>query len=320
MRISVLGCGRWGSFIAWYLDHIGHDITLYGRPSSRSMAAFQSSRTNGMVHLPDSVRLSTQLSDAVQNGEVLVISIGAQGLRSLLAELKSAQLPHTIPLILCMKGIEEDTGLRLSQVVEAVLGPEAPVAVWVGPGHVQDFTAGIPNCMVIDSKDRCLKYRLVDAFGGDLIRFYYGSDLLGNEVGAASKNVIGIAAGMLDGANLTSLKGALISRGTREISRLIGAMGGNPITAYGLGHLGDYAATVFSPYSHNRAFGEKFIRQEPYHELAEGVSTSAAMVLLAQRYGVDLPICTGVYQILQRKEDAGTVLSNLFMRSIKEEF
>ena len=141
-----------------------------------------------------------------------------------------------------------------------------------------------------------------------------------SEVGAASKNVIGIAAGMLDGANLTSLKGALISRGTREISRLIGAMGGNPITAYGLGHLGDYAATVFSPYSHNRAFGEKFIRQEPYHELAEGVSTSAAMVLLAQRYGVDLPICTGVYQILQRKEDAGTVLSNLFMRSIKEEF
>ena len=171
MRISVLGCGRWGSFIAWYLDHIGHDITLYGRPSSRSMAAFQSSRTNGMVHLPDSVRLSTQLSDAVQHGEVLVISIGAQGLRSLLAELKSAQLPHTIPLILCMKGIEEDTGLRLSQVVEAVLGPEAPVAVWVGPGHVQDFTAGIPNCMVIDSKDRCLKYRLVDACGGDLIRF-----------------------------------------------------------------------------------------------------------------------------------------------------
>ena len=95
MRISVLGCGRWGSFIAWYLDHIGHDSTLYGRPSSRSMAAFQSSRTNGMVHLPDSVRLSTQLSDAVQHGEVLVISIGAQGLRSLLAELKSAQLPHT---------------------------------------------------------------------------------------------------------------------------------------------------------------------------------------------------------------------------------
>ena len=107
--------------------------------------------------------------------------------------------------------------------------------------------------------DKALKERLVHAFSSRLIRFYYGDDLLGNEIGAASKNVIGIAAGMLDGKGKTALKGALMSRGTREIARLIKAMGGNEITAYGLGHLGDYQATVFSEFSHNRKFGELFV-------------------------------------------------------------
>ena len=153
--------------------------------------------------------------------------------------------------VLCMKGIGIGTGKRLSEIVRENADPSNGVAVWLGPGHVQEFYAGIPNCMVIDSDDEALKARLVDAFSGDLIRFYYGQDLLGNEIGAASKNVIGIAAGFLDGMGLSTLKGALMSRGTREIARLIEAMGGNPLSAYGLCHLGDYEATVFSPYSHN---------------------------------------------------------------------
>src|SRR5699024_596016 len=128
-------------------------------------------------------------------------------------------------------------------------------------------------------------------FSSDLIRFYYGQDLIGNEIGAAAKNVIGIAAGMLDGLHLSTLKGALMSRGTREVARLIQALGGNELSAYGLCHLGDYEATVFSKYSHNRQFGESFVKGEEYTKLAEGYYTVRAMLQMGKNYGVDLPIC-----------------------------
>ncbi|HKL99769.1 MAG TPA: NAD(P)H-dependent glycerol-3-phosphate dehydrogenase, partial [Mobilitalea sp.] len=154
----------------------------------------------------------------------------------------------------------------------------------------------------------------------DLIRFYYGEDLLGNEIGAAAKNVIGIAAGMLDGLKLTSLKGALMSRGTREIARLIKAMGGNELSAYGLCHLGDYEATVFSEFSHNRRYGEMLVKGEEYTELAEGYYTVAALLGLSKRFQVDLPICNAIYEVLYNKQDAVTALEQLFLRSLKKEF
>ena len=174
--------------------------------------------------------------------------------------------------------------------------------------------------MVIDSADENVKNKLVNEFSSDLIRFYYGADLIGNEVGAASKNVIGIAAGILDGLNLSTLKGALMSRGTREISRLISALGGNELSAYGLCHLGDYEATVFSKFSHNRMFGEMIVRGEKYDQLAEGYYTVAALINLSKKYQVELPICNAVYDVLYNGERAESAMSKLFERSLKKEF
>ena len=111
-----------------------------------------------------------------------------------------------------------------------------------------------------------------------------------------------------------------MSRGTREIARLIEAMGGNPVSAYGLCHLGDYEATVFSPYSHNRRFGESFVRGEHFEKLAEGCETARAMHLLAQKYAVELPICEAVYCVLYKGRDVREALDSLFIRSIKKEF
>ena len=319
-RVAVIGCGRWGSLIAWYLSACqGLDVTLYGRPDSAHMRRFLQERRNDLLTLPDSVQLSTDLASALDGREVVVISVGAQGLRGLMEELRPLALRDRT-VVLCMKGVEADTGLRLSEIAGAALDPSCRIAVWVGPGHVQEFYAGIPNCMVIDSADEEVKRRLVDAFSGDLIRFYYGEDLLGSEIGAASKNVIGIAAGMLDGMGLTTLKGALMSRGTREIARLIRAMGGNELSAYGLCHLGDYEATVFSPFSHNRAFGEAWVTHRPYTALAEGYATVRAMCLLGDRYGVDLPICRAVYRILYESADPTAELQALFSRHVKTEF
>lgn len=318
MNITVIGCGRWGSFIAWYLDKIGHTVFLYGRRESARMRALLETRSNGLVTMPETLTLTTDLC-AAADSDIIVISVHSQGLRALMRELAPLNLQNKI-FVLCMKGIEIETGMRLSEVCAAECDRSNRVAVWVGPGHVQEFAAGVPNCMVIDSDDEDAKRTLVKSFSSELIRFYYGQDLIGSEIGAAAKNVVGIAAGMLDGLGLSTLKGALMARGTREIARLIDALGGSELSAYGLCHLGDYEATLFSPYSHNRMFGEKFVRQEPFDALAEGYYAVDALLRLGKTVGVDLPICSAVYNVLYRNEDPQDALNALFTRSIKNEF
>ncbi len=317
-KIFVIGCGRWGSFISWYLDKIGHQVTLYGRDSSPNMCKLKEHRKNEYLELPESIYLTTNFENIV-SADIIVISVGAQNLQNLMDELRKYEFKNKI-IVLCMKGIEISSGRRLSQIVDDNIDLSNRTAVWLGPGHVEEFYNGIPNCMVIDSYDELVKNELVNIFSSKLIRFYYGMDIVGNEIGAAAKNVIGIAAGMLDALNRSTLKGALMSRAPREIAKLIKAMGGNELTAYGLCHLGDYEATLFSEHSHNRKFGENFILNKPYDNLAEGYYTVKALINLGKNYGVDLPICKTVYNILYYQKDALSELDYLFERSLKEEF
>ena len=320
MKISVLGCGRWGSCIAWYLDRIGHEVWSCGLKDAPELQQLLKTHKNDYLVFPESITVTYDHKAAVEHAEVIVISISSQYLRDYMKTVSSFDLDGKA-IVLCMKGIEESTGKRLTEVTaEFVDTDKTPVAVWVGPGHPQDYVRGVPNCMVIDSDNEELKQRLVHAFNSELIRFYLGTDLIGSEIGAAAKNVIGIAAGMLDGSGFTSIKGALMARGTREVARLIKAAGGNELSAYGLCHLGDYEATLFSPWSHNRKYGEQFIKGERFEKLAEGVMTSKAMVKLGRQLNVDLPITTAVYRILFENADPNEELSALFTRSIKEEF
>ena len=318
MNIAVIGCGRWGSLITWYLDTLGHHMTLYGRRDSARMQRFMATRQNDLLTLPESIALTNDLH-CVEAAETIVISIGAQGLQKLMEELKPLNLEGKT-FVLCMKGLEVGTGRRLSQIAKENLPASCHIAVWLGPGHVQEFYNGIPNCMVIDSEEEEVKHRLISAFSGELIRFYYGSDLLGNEVGAAAKNVVGIAAGFLDGLGLSTLKGALMSRGTREVGRLIRAMGGNELSVYGLCHLGDYEATVFSPFSHNRRFGQLFVEGKTFDKLAEGYYTVEALLDLGHRYGVELPICEAVHAALYEGVDPRAAIQNLMNRDLKGEW
>lgn len=318
MKITVVGSGRWGSFIAWYLDRIGKDVTVYGRTDSNEFIKLLETRSNDYIVYPESIKLTTKI-EVLKESEIIVISIPSQNLYDFMQSIKELNLENKT-FILCMKGIDIKRHKRLSEIVSENTSSSNKVAVWIGPGHVQEFYKEIPNCMVIDSKDFELKTYLVNELSSDLIRFYIGTDLLGNEIGAAIKNVIGIAAGLLDGFNLSTLKGALMSRGTREVARLIKEMGGNELSAYGLCHLGDYEATVFSKHSHNRAFGENFAKGETFEKLAEGYYTAAAVEYLSNVYQVDMPICHTVYNILYNKEDPLKALKDLFERSIKSEF
>ena len=320
LRITVLGCGRFASFLAWYFACRGDSVLMYGRETSLRRRELEETRKNQYLTLPDSVGITFVLDQALAFSDMILVSIAAQGVKDLFGQI--AALGTSVSgkvFVLCMKGLIEEDGERLSEAVQDALGDSARVAAWVGPGHPEDFVQGVPNCMVIASADRALADRLSKAFSTKLIRIYASDDLIGNEIGAAAKNVIGLAAGMLDGLSLSALKGALMARGAKEVARLIGAMGGNETTAYGLCHLGDYEATLFSQYSHNRRFGQAFVLGEPYGELAEGVSTSKALMCLADRHGVELPISSAVYRILYEGKTAKQELKDLFLRKLKEE-
>ncbi|NOU86058.1 NAD(P)H-dependent glycerol-3-phosphate dehydrogenase [Paenibacillus sp. LMG 31460] len=318
MKVTVLGCGRWGSFLAWYANKIGHDVTLWGREESKNYQRLVHSRTNEYLQLPQNIHLTDRIAEAIEFAEIIFIAISAQELRGFAKQLNTMEITNKI-FVLCMKGLELESGERLSQVFMEEIKSPVNLAIWVGPGHVQDFVKDIPNCMVIDSDHMNITKLLVDSFGSEIIRFYYGQDLLGNEIGAAAKNVIGIAAGMLDGLGYTSLKGALMARGTKEIARLVKAMGGNELTIYGLGHLGDYEATVFSTHSHNRRFGEAFVKNEPFEKLAEGAATVKALLQLSTNYDEELPICQAVHSVLFEGNDPKEQLIRLFMRPVKFE-
>lgn len=320
MRISVLGCGRWGTFLAWYVHKVGHNVMLWGRESSRNYSSLKETRKNDYLLLPKEIELSSSLEKAVSSADIIIISISAQELRPFAQQLRTLHGIQEKTFVLCMKGIEAATGKRLSKVFGEEVGKNVNLAVWVGPGHVQDYVNNILNCMVIGSENIEITKKLAQEFNSDLIRFYYGEDLIGNEIGAAAKNVMGIAAGMLDGLNYSSLKGSLMARGTGEISRLVKAMGGNDLTIYGLSHLGDYEATLFSKHSHNRKFGQAFVEGERFEKLAEGVSTVKAIKELSMQYEVELPICNALHEILFEDKNAKETLEELFLRPLKFEF
>ena len=173
-KISVLGCGRWGSFIAWYLaSKKGYDVYSWGPEEDYSYQVLKSTGKNEYVALDPRITLTCDLKQAVGHADIVIISISSQGVRGFIDKIKAFNVSDKT-FVLCMKGIEVETGERLSEILVEKGISKDKIAVWVGPGHIQDFTAGIPNCMVIDSHNVELKKFLADNFKSDLIRFYYG--------------------------------------------------------------------------------------------------------------------------------------------------
>ncbi|MCI8458123.1 MAG: NAD(P)H-dependent glycerol-3-phosphate dehydrogenase [Clostridia bacterium] len=319
MKVSVLGCGRWGSFLAWYNNRLGNEVVSFGPEHDYSYQVLKNTGRNEYVRFDRDIRLTCDLDDALGHADTVIISISSQGLRGFASEISKRDIRGK-KFVLCMKGIEETTGKRLSEVAIESGIPKENVAVWSGPGHIQEFTKNVPNCMVIDSYNPELTRALVQVFKSDLIRFYYGNDIIGTEVGAATKNIMGIVAGVLDGLNYASLKGPLMARGAREVARLIKALGGNELSAYGLCHLGDYETTLFSLHSHNRKWGEAYVLGQPFEKLAEGVATARAVAGVAAKLGVDMPITNAVNEMIRKHTPPKDLLATLFERDAKEEF
>lgn len=317
-NISVIGCGRWGGFLGYYMaSYKQADVLFYGLETDPNYQSLVNTGKNLYLTMPKNVSYTTNIEEALKN-DFIVVSIGCQNFRSLCRKLDKFDL-NGKTFLLAMKGLEENTGKRMTQIFsEEVKQSNVDVAVLVGPGHVQDYLNEIPSCVVIDSSSQETTQKIADFMNSNLIRAYYGNDLIGNEIGAALKNVIGLAAGILDGLNWSGLKGALMARAPVEVGRLIAFLKGEPKTAYGLSHLGDYEATLFSQHSHNRKFGENFIQGKSFDKLAEGVYTLKAVNTFHDK--IDLPICHVLYEVIYNNKDPKEQINLLFQRPLKKEF
>ncbi|MBD3368839.1 glycerol-3-phosphate dehydrogenase [Candidatus Fermentibacteria bacterium] len=317
-RLSVIGCGRWGSFHLWYGVRLGMRVIGWEPESSEPFRELRESRRNAYMRLPDEASLTCDLRQAA-GADVMVVSVPVQKFRGVARLLSELDLSETV-VALCMKGLERDTGKRPAEIAREEGIDPSGLCAWVGPGHPQQLLKEVPSCMLVAAEQLRTAEELAGRMGSDLLRLYRSTDLVGAEIGAATKNVAGIAAGMLDGMGYSGLKGALMARAPQEVARLVTALGGDWRTVFGLSHLGDYQATLFSPYSRNRAYGEALVRNEGFPGLAEGVETSVAVVHLADRLDVDMPITNAVKDIIDEKYTATEAVEILFGRPEREEF
>ena len=316
-KVSVIGCGRWGGFLGWYCaTYKKSDVLFLGVPGDPAYESLIKTGNNGYCQMPENVAYTTDMGEVLKN-DFIIVSIGCQAFRGLCKQMASYNLKGK-KFLLAMKGLESSTGKRMTQIfAEEIPEQDVQVAVLGGPGHPQDYLKGIPSCVVVSSSSDEAKYKIADYMNSNLIRAYYGTDLAGNEIGAALKNVIGLAAGILDGLNWAGLKGALMARAPVEVGRIMTYFGGQAKTAYGLSHLGDYEATLFSPHSHNRAYGESLIKGPTFDKLAEGVYTLKAVYALRDK--IDLPICSALYEVVYNHRDPQQEIDKLFLRPNKSE-
>jgi glycerol-3-phosphate dehydrogenase (NAD(P)+) len=306
MSISVIGAGRWGCFLAWYLAIHKKESVLLFNSDTPSFDLLMKTRKNDFLELSSSINFTTSLGDALKN-EQIVVAINAQNFKDLSREMESFNIKNKT-LILAMKGIDVDTKQRLSQIA-----PKGnSVAVLLGPGHVQDYVRGVYGCAVVDSHDKDVTHSVAKLFKSEIMRIFYGTDIIGNEICAAYKNVIGIVAGIMDGLGWQSLKGALMSRSILEIGNFVKHFGGKKETAGGLALLGDFEATLFSPYSNNRLYGEKFVKGEVLDKVCEGYFTLKAVYEMGKEAKLYLPITDCLYEIIYNKFDIETGIKKLF--------
>lgn len=305
-KIAVVGAGSWGTALAVLLARKGFRVVLWARREELANNLRQYKENSAYlpgVILPDSILIETDLTETVDGAEVVVLSVPSHAVREAARMLRPHLKPETI-VVNTAKGLEVDTGLRLSQVL-AEEGMEK-LAVLSGPSHAEEVGRGLPTTVVVTSRQKKVAEYVQVIFMCPSFRVYTNPDVIGVELGGALKNIIALATGMSDGLGLgDNARAALMTRGLAEIARLGVAMGANPLTFAGLAGVGDLIVTCSSMYSRNRRAGISLGKGYPLEEVinkmgmvVEGVRTTAAARKLAQQLGVPMPITEEVYQVL----------------------
>ena len=309
-------------------DHPDQEVAIWSR-SAETAAELRKSRCNERllpgIQIPERVQITHEIDAAIDGAEFLVAAIPSKYLRSTLESLAS-KLTGNRPVISVVKGMEAETFLRPSQIIEETIGSRAVVAL-CGPSHAEEIARRLPASVVAASGDVALAKRVQEMFSTDRFRVYTNPDLIGAELAGALKNIIGIAAGISDGLGYgDNAKSALMTRGIVEISRFGVTLGAEPETFAGLAGIGDLITTCISPYGRNRQVGERLGKGETLEQIlssmdavAEGVSTTHAVQQLADQRGIDMPITSQVYRVLFEGVSAEEATDNLMNRPPREE-
>ena len=321
----MLGAGAWGTALACAFARVPATVRLWGREASAtaSMAETRESPKLLGVALPLAITVTGDLAAAVTGADIVVAAVPAQALRGLLAD-PALRLPPGVPIVIGAKGIERASGLFLSEVA-AVCRPENPAAILSGPSFAADVGRGRPTAVTVAAATPDEAGALGRALGSGAFRLYHTDDVRGVEIGGAAKNVLAIACGIARGQGLGASAGAaLIARAFAELSRFGRAFGARPETLAGLSGLGDLVLTCGSSQSRNFSFGEALGRgaaHDPQRTgpVVEGVWTAAILVDLADRAGVDMPICRSVAAVLAGDLDIPGAIGHLMSRPLKAE-
>jgi glycerol-3-phosphate dehydrogenase (NAD(P)+) len=339
-RIAVIGAGAWGTAISIVLGRKGsHSVRLWAHEKEVSESVAQRRVNEKFLsgqRIPDSVSATTDLAEALSRAQIVVSAMPSQHCRHLFEQMRP-HLPPQVLIVSATKGLEEGSLLRISEIIEQVLGKDvvsrsgattSRVGALSGPTFAAEAARGDPTAITIASRDHELARAVQDAFSDPQFRVYTNTDLVGVELGGALKNIIAIAAGISHGLGLGHNSiAALITRGLAEMTRLVVACGGRAETMAGLAGLGDLVLTCTGGLSRNRSVGVELGRGRKLPEIlaamhgmvAEGIFTTTAAVGLAHAHGVEMPITQQMHAILREGKTPGEAIHELMTRSGKSE-
>jgi len=319
LKVGLLGGGSWGTTVASLVSR-NAPVTLWAR-NPKTVEEINSLHTNSTylpgAKLPDKLKASNDIAETVSGADVVIMGIPSQNFRSVLQEVKQHIRPW-VPVISLTKGLELDTRMRMTEIITEVL-PGHPVGVLTGPNLAREIMAGQAAASVIAMEDDIIVRELQSIFKSGLFRVYTNNDVIGCELGGVLKNIIAIAVGMGDGQGAgDNTRSALITRGLAEVTRLGVAMGGRAETFAGLAGMGDMIATCTSPQSRNRHVGVELGKGRSMQEIvdemvmvAEGAKSAPAVMALAEKYGIEMPIAKDVYQVLSGDDTASRAFRGL---------
>ena len=325
--VAVLGAGSWGTTLAVHLAGLGARVSLWDVDSAH-LGNLEAHRENRKflagIALPEGIKVQPKLEVALAGAEFTLFVVPSHGMRGCSERVAAAGIGSQ--WVCAAKGLELGTLKRMTEVLAETLGDEDPVLL-VGPSHAEEVSRGVPTSIVAAARSDERSRRVQGLCSTTRLRVYTNRDVVGCEYGAALKNVIALAAGICDGLGYgDNTKGALLTRGLAEITRLGVALGGKRETFYGLTGMGDLITTAISRHSRNRSVGERLGRGETIEQVlggmvmvAEGVNTARAASELARRRGVETPIIEQVCAILLERKDPRTALAALMARELNSE-
>lgn len=330
MKVAVIGAGSWGTALAQLLGCNGHSVRIWARRQDVVDSINEQHRNPRYLTdscLSENIVATASHEECVEGAEAVVVVTPSSIMREV-AQTLSGLVSTKIPVCICSKGCEAETALLPVDVFQQVMGNVDRFAVLSGPNHAEEVIRCIPSATVIASSSHATAEVFQELFASEFFRTYTSEDVVGVEVCAASKNVIAIAVGISYGSGFGDNTCAfLMTRGQAEMSRLVRALGGDPMTCMGLAGTGDLIATCMSQHSRNRRFGEMVASgknlddfTEKTHMVVEGALACRTLLPLAQRVGVELPIAEMVKSIVWDKADLEDVVDKLLSRPLREEF